>query len=137
MLRLKLPATSKKQLLDFFSSNRPTTMSKRDLVAIIGTTGVGKSQLAVELALQLGSSAEIINSDSMQLYKGLNVITNKITNDEMKGVKHHLMDVLEPNEQDYAVGQFQTDALKIVRLLHYLLCLPSDEPNTSSTSHYR
>lgn len=97
--------------------------SKRDLVAVVGTTGVGKSQLAIDLALalpQMSSSttfarAEIINSDSMQVYKGLDVITNKATADEMKGVEHHLMGFLEPDEE-YRVGEFQKDALAKVRL---------------------
>lgn len=85
----------------------------QQLVAVIGTTGVGKSQLAVELALALqqrGSHAEILNADSMQIYKGLDVITNKSTTDEMRGIKHHLMGFLSPGKE-YRVGQFQTDAL--------------------------
>lgn len=108
----------------------PSTMSapppppKRDLVAVIGTTGVGKSQLAIDLALALPTmrveglspptQGEIINSDSMQVYRGLDVITNKATKEEMKGVPHHLMGFLSPDEE-YQVGDFQRDALAKVR----------------------
>lgn len=102
----------------------PSPPPKRDLVAVIGTTGVGKSQLAIDLALALpkmrieGSSpptkGEIINSDSMQVYRGLDVITNKATKKEMKGVPHHLMGFLSPDEE-YQVGDFQRDALAKVR----------------------
>ena len=76
---------------------------KPTLVAVIGTTGVGKSQLGVELAHSLASrtgqpprTGEVINHDSMQCYRGLDVITNKATAEERQGVPHHLMDFLEP-----------------------------------------
>jgi Mrp family chromosome partitioning ATPase len=137
MLRPKISSTSKKQLLDFFSSNKTMELSqnKRDLIAVIGTTGVGKSQLAVELALSLAklakgkgpevrrggipSKGEIINADSMQVYKGLDTITNKMTKAEMKDVPHHLMGFLTPGE-DYRVGGFQSDALSRVSLASFL-----------------
>lgn len=89
---------------------------KRDLVAVIGTTGVGKSQLGVELAQSLckraspPSTAEILNHDSMQCYRGLDVITNKATSEEMGGLRHHLMDFLEPGGE-WRVDDFQRDAL--------------------------
>lgn len=102
-----------------------------DLVAIVGTTGVGKSQLAVDLALALPTlglsasprSAEIINSDSMQVYRGLDVVTNKATEPEMGGISHHLMGFLDPGEE-YRVGDFQRDALNKVCDLRCQL--PSD-----------
>ncbi|RUS17983.1 IPP transferase-domain-containing protein [Endogone sp. FLAS-F59071] len=81
------------------------------LVAIVGTTGVGKSQLAVELAKAL--DGEVINADSMQVYQGLDIITNKITQAEREGVPHHLMDFLLPH-QEYRVTEFETDALGII-----------------------
>ena len=108
------------------SSNRTMTVipgaptpPKPNLIAVIGTTGVGKSQLGVELAqsLSLRTSSplagEIINHDSMQCYKGLNVITNKATIEEMDGVPHHLMDFLAPG-QEWGVTEFQKDALNKV-----------------------
>jgi tRNA dimethylallyltransferase len=77
-------------------------------------TGVGKSQLAIELASALsGKQGEVINADSMQVYRGLDIITNKATQAEMKGVPHHLMDFLEPG-QEYRVDRFRTDAMQKV-----------------------
>lgn len=80
-------------------------------------TGVGKTRLAVDTALALrerGSSAEIINADSMQVYRGLDIITNKASGSEKKGVVHHLMDFLEPGTE-YRVDRFRKDALQKVR----------------------
>ncbi|GAB5588163.1 tRNA dimethylallyltransferase [Umbelopsis nana] len=78
----------------------------RSTIAVIGTTGVGKSQLGIELSKAL--CGEVINADSMQVYKGLDIITNKVTETEREGVKHHLMDFLEP-EDEYLVTQFIED----------------------------
>lgn len=84
-------------------------------------TGVGKSQLAIDLALSLRdngkkkAAAEVINADSMQVYRGLDVITNKATNEEMQGIPHHLMDFLDPG-QEYRVDRFRQDAMLKVGL---------------------
>lgn len=96
-------------------------MALRPLIAICGTTGVGKSNIAVELALRLKQGgfkhgwrgAKIINADSMQVYEGLDVITNKMPQEERKGVEHLLMDFKKPGEQ-YVVGQWVQDAIKLV-----------------------
>ena len=98
----------------------PDRSTKAPLVAIIGTTGVGKSQLGIDLARWVSTPApgerprlsrgEVINADSMQVYKGLDVITNKVTEEEKQGVMHHLMGFLEPGEE-YKVGDFQKDAI--------------------------
>lgn len=103
----------------------------RPLLAICGTTGVGKSKLAVELALLLSSSsssksssthpqlphgwngARVINADSMQVYAGMDVITNKISLQEQKGVEHALMGFKQPGEQ-YVVGEWVKDAMREV-----------------------
>src|ERR1700729_3731563 len=61
------------------------------LIAIVGPTAVGKSDLAVEVALALGG--EVINADSMQLYRGMDIGTAKLTLAERRGVPHHLLDV--------------------------------------------
>ena len=98
----------------------PLSMALQPLIAILGTTGVGKSNLGVELALRLsrGASnhwkgAKIINADSMQVYTGLDIITNKIPEAEKRGVEHLLMDFKKPGDQ-YVVGDFVRDALKLV-----------------------
>lgn len=112
---------------------RPRTRQKPPLVAVIGTTGVGKTDLGVELARALAArrsaspaspstapyqSAEIINHDSMQCYRGLDTITNKATEEEMRGVPHHLMGFLDPSEE-WSVNEFLRDALAKVCLFPY------------------
>ncbi|WP_433326268.1 tRNA (adenosine(37)-N6)-dimethylallyltransferase MiaA [Spirillospora sp. CA-294931] len=68
---------------------KPVTF--RDVIAVVGPTAAGKSDLAVELALRL--DGEAINADSMQLYRGMDVGTAKLAPAEMRGVPHHLLDV--------------------------------------------
>ena len=67
-----------------------------DVVAIVGPTAVGKTALSIYLAKQL--NGEIINGDSMQVYKGLDIGTAKIQPAEMDGVVHHLLDIKEPTD---------------------------------------
>lgn len=67
----------------------------KSFVGITGTTCVGKSAVAVELAKIL--HCDVISADSMQIYVGMDVGTAKITADEMQGIKHHMLDVAEPN----------------------------------------
>ncbi|KAH6918809.1 tRNA isopentenyltransferase [Coprinopsis sp. MPI-PUGE-AT-0042] len=96
------------------------------LITVCGTTGVGKSKLAIELALSLAKNsfgkhgwrgARVINADSMQVYRGLDIITNKVSAAEMQGVEHLLMDFKEPGEQ-YVVGEWVEDSLKLIREMH-------------------
>lgn len=91
-------------------------MSKQNKIIIIaGPTASGKSAVAVELAKIM--QTEIISADSMQIYKGLDVGTAKITRVEMQGIKHHLLDIISP-EESYSVNEYITDAKKIIRELH-------------------
>ncbi|KAA1479626.1 tRNA isopentenyltransferase [Dentipellis sp. KUC8613] len=100
-------------------------MSLSPLIAICGTTGVGKSKLAVDLALKLyqGShphgwhGARVINADSMQVYKGMDIITNKIPVSERQGIEHVLMGFKDPMEQ-YVVGEWVRDAMSEVAKAH-------------------
>ena len=94
-----------------------TTKQKPLLIQVIGTTGVGKSQLAVELALKL--DGECINSDAIQVYKGLDIITNKATLSEQRGVKHHLLGFLDAG-REYRIASYEKDASAVVC---YLLSL--------------
>ena len=71
-------------------------MQKIPVVAVIGPTASGKTALAVELALRFG--CEVISADSMQIYRGMDIATAKPTCDEMRGVKHHLIDCIDPCE---------------------------------------
>ncbi|KAI9318119.1 IPP transferase-domain-containing protein [Dichotomocladium elegans] len=84
------------------------------ITAVIGTTGVGKSQLAVEICKAL--KGQVINADSMQVYKGLDVITNKMPIHERLNVPHHLMDFLNP-EEEYKVLDFKRDAIHWIEKL--------------------
>ena len=80
-------------------------------IVIAGPTGVGKTKISIDLASEL--NAEIISSDSAQVYRGLNIGTAKITEEEMQGVKHHLIDIVEPVSK-YNVGNFEKDVNKIL-----------------------
>ncbi|MEU4697730.1 tRNA (adenosine(37)-N6)-dimethylallyltransferase MiaA [Nonomuraea dietziae] len=66
-------------------------MGKQPVIAVVGPTAAGKSDLAVDLALRLGG--ECINTDSMQLYRGMDIGTAKLTQEERRGVPHHLLDI--------------------------------------------
>lgn len=81
-------------------------------VVIAGPTGVGKTALSIKLAKIL--NADIISADSAQVYKGMDIGTAKITTEEMEGVKHYLLDILEPIKK-YSVGDFQKDVDKILK----------------------
>lgn len=78
------------------------------IFVIIGPTGIGKTKLSLALASHYNT--EIISGDSVQVYKKLDIGSAKIKKSEMNGIKHHLIDILEPNE-DFSVALFQ----KIVR----------------------
>ena len=76
----------------------------KNLVVLTGPTAVGKTSLSINLAKQL--NGEIISADSMQVYKGMDIGTAKITKEEMDGVTHHLIDIIEPTE-DFHVARFK------------------------------
>ncbi len=78
---------------------------------IVGPTAVGKTELSIKLAKKF--NGEIISGDSMQIYKGLDVGTAKISKSEMQGVKHHLIDIKNINER-YTVSDFVSDAKKCI-----------------------
>lgn len=81
----------------------------KPIIVIVGPTGVGKTKLSVELAKKL--EAEIINGDSMQVYKKLNIGTAKIKEDEKEGIPHHLFDIVDVND-NYTVYDYQRDCRK-------------------------
>ena len=72
------------------------------VIVILGQTAVGKTAMSIKLAKHLNT--EIINGDAMQVYKGLNIVTDKITPEKMNGVKHHLLDIKELDE-NYSVEE--------------------------------
>ncbi len=81
------------------------------IICIVGPTGVGKTKLSVELAKKY--NAIIINCDAMQVYKGLDIGTAKVKEEEKDGVPHYLFDIKEVNE-DYTVFDYQKDARKLL-----------------------
>ena len=81
------------------------------LIVICGATATGKSDLAVALAEEL--RGHVINADSMQLYKGMDIGTAKLTIQERRGIPHHLIDVF-PVNQEASVAQYQIDARSII-----------------------
>ncbi|MGN0797638.1 MAG: tRNA (adenosine(37)-N6)-dimethylallyltransferase MiaA [Christensenellales bacterium] len=85
------------------------------VIIVGGATASGKSDFGVELAKILDT--EIISCDSMQIYRGLDVGTAKITTEQMQGIKHHLIDIVEPN-QPFSVSEWREHALRIIDELH-------------------
>jgi len=85
------------------------------LTIISGPTCSGKSLLALELALMLGG--EIISADSMQVYRGMDIGTAKLPVPERKGIPHHLIDIVDP-DQEFNAALFRLHALPIIKHLH-------------------
>uniref|UniRef100_A0A7N0TLV2 adenylate dimethylallyltransferase (ADP/ATP-dependent) n=1 Tax=Kalanchoe fedtschenkoi TaxID=63787 RepID=A0A7N0TLV2_KALFE len=98
-----------------------TTRKKDKVVFVIGPTGTGKSKLSVELATRF--SGEIINSDKIQLYKGLDVVTNKITEEEKCGVPHHLLGIADP-DSEFTAKDFCNEASTAVESIVHKGQLP-------------
>ncbi len=79
------------------------------IIVVVGPTGVGKTRMSIELAKKY--NAEIINADSMQIYKQLNIGTAKISN--MEGIKHHMIDIRNINDE-YSVYEYQKECRSII-----------------------
>lgn len=79
------------------------------IIVILGPTGVGKTKMSIELAKKF--NGEIINADSTQVYKGLDIATAKVTEVEKKGIVHHLIDI-KNIEEDYSIYDYQLDVRK-------------------------
>jgi tRNA dimethylallyltransferase len=85
------------------------------VIAVVGPTGSGKSDLAVSLALEL--DGEVINADAMQFYRGMDIGTAKITLAERRGIPHHLLDTLDVTEEA-SVSDFQQQAREVIHGIH-------------------
>ena len=81
------------------------------ILVVVGPTGVGKTKMSVELAKKY--NAIVVNADSMQVYKDLNIGTAKVTEEEKEGVPHLLFDIVEPTDM-YTVYDYQRDLRKIL-----------------------
>lgn len=77
---------------------------KQTVITVVGPTAVGKTNLSVEIAKKF--NGEIISGDSMQIYKGMDIGTAKVTKEEQQGIKHHMIDINTP-EEDFSVADFQ------------------------------
>lgn len=89
------------------------------LVAVVGPTGTGKSDLALDIAqavIERGGKAEIINADSMQFYRGMDIGTAKLPVAERRGITHHMLDTLEPTEESTA-AEYQVAARPVIEQL--------------------
>src|SRR5262245_40121966 len=87
------------------------THDRPALLVIVGPTGVGKTAVAVRLAAVL--PCEVVNADSRQIYRGMDIGTGKPTRDERAAVAHHLLDVVDPDER-YHVARFRVDAVAAI-----------------------
>lgn len=81
------------------------------IIVVAGPTGVGKTKLSIELAKKY--NAEIINADSVQIYKKIDIASAKITEEEKEGIPHHLIDIKNYDE-DYTVYDYQIDARRVL-----------------------
>ena len=89
-------------------------INKKTVIAIAGPTASGKTALAVELAKILGT--EVISADSRQIYKEFDIATAKPSKEEMQGIKHHMIDIVEPAEE-FTVADFADKAARIIDTL--------------------
>ncbi|RIP33477.1 tRNA (adenosine(37)-N6)-dimethylallyltransferase MiaA [Staphylococcus gallinarum] len=85
--------------------------NKPFIIVLVGPTAVGKTEFSIELAKQF--NGEIISGDSMQVYKYMDIGTAKITSDEMDGIPHHMIDILNPDEP-FSAYEFKTRAEKLI-----------------------
>jgi len=79
----------------------------KKLLIIAGPTAVGKTEISINVAKKL--NGEIVSADSMQIYKYMDIGSAKVSNDEMKGITHHLIDIIEPHES-FTVADYKTHA---------------------------
>lgn len=88
-----------------------TAMNKKKVIAVVGATASGKTAYAIELAKKV--NGEVVSADSRLVYKGFNIGCAKPSVEEQDGIKHHMMDIVEP-EFNYSAGLYETDAKKCI-----------------------
>lgn len=91
-------------------------LAQSGLIVVVGATGTGKSELSLDLAeaiLADGGSAEIVNADAMQLYRGMDIGTAKLAPGERRGIPHHLLDVLDVTDEA-SVARYQSEARAVI-----------------------
>jgi tRNA dimethylallyltransferase len=85
---------------------------KPKLLVVVGSTGVGKTKLGVALAKQF--DGEVVSCDSMQIYKQVDIATNKVTSEEADGVMHHMINIIEPTDTSFNVSKFIAGARSVI-----------------------
>lgn len=96
-------------------------MNRIPVVAVVGPTASGKSDLAVEICRRFGG--EVVSADSMQIYKGMNIATAKPTEEEKQNIPHHMMDFLD-NTEDYSVALYQQATAECIAEIYSRGLLP-------------
>lgn len=91
-------------------------MSNKDkLIVLLGPTAAGKTRLSLEIARNF--NLEVISGDSMQIYRDMNILTNKATEEERQGIPHHMIDIKSPDES-YSVSDFKNKVTDIIDDMH-------------------
>lgn len=103
------------------SAEDPPKSDKAPLLVLVGPTAIGKTRLSIEIAKRFG--CEIISGDSMQVYRGMDIGTAKITKEEMQGVPHHMIDICEP-DYPFSVAEFQERVRTLIGEIHGRGALP-------------
>jgi len=96
-------------------------VNKKLLVVIVGPTAVGKTEIAIEVAQKL--STEIVSADSMQIYRYMDIGTAKPSTEEQKRIKHHMIDIVDPND-DFSAADFQLLAKNCIEKIHKRCKIP-------------
>ncbi|MDC0506098.1 tRNA (adenosine(37)-N6)-dimethylallyltransferase MiaA [Candidatus Gracilibacteria bacterium] len=99
-----MKTTSQKNYIDHLKTFLEQKSDLQKLVVIYGPTAAGKTEMSIDIAKHLDS--EIISTDSRQIFKYMDIGTGKITPEETQGVKHHMLDIIDPDEK-YSVGEFK------------------------------
>ena len=106
----------RRQILETFLATEP----RKPLIVILGPTASGKTGFSISLAKELrsmGKTAEVVNADSRQFYRGFDIGTAKITAEEKQGVDHHLIDVLAPQD-DCTISWYKQEAQRVIADIH-------------------
>ena len=103
------------------STLRASPERSRRVVAVLGPTATGKSALALAIAERFGG--EIVNCDSTAVYRGFDIGTDKLPEEQRRGIPHHLIDILDPTDE-YTAAQFARDASAAIREIHARQRLP-------------
>uniref|UniRef100_A0A7C9A1C4 Adenylate isopentenyltransferase n=1 Tax=Opuntia streptacantha TaxID=393608 RepID=A0A7C9A1C4_OPUST len=103
---------SSSSVLNLAAAASTAPLPKEKLIVVMGPTGSGKSRLSVDLGNRF--PAEIINSDKIQVYKGLDITTNKITREERRGVPHHFLGEVDSSVGEYTPAQYRSRAASVI-----------------------